>query len=230
MLPKKTPVIHADDLSVLRLGAYHLLSQALMKPDEARVRWLKKDFYEAWEQVRDALSSKEQVSLERILRKLKPALQEMSLHTLAKDFDFLFEAYAGLAAPPYETEYTKETPQHSMSQGAQMADIAGFYRAFGLQISSESPDRVDHLSAELEFMHVMAAKEGNARMENNQAHLALVIDAESKFLHEHLTRWPSEFRWRVTSALGQESGIYPLIAELIEWWVNFDARQYKNTP
>jgi TorA maturation chaperone TorD len=218
--------IHADDRSVVRMGAYHLLSQALLQPDDARVTWLKNDFCEAWEQVKTVLSNEAKTDLERVLRKLRPALHEMNLNTLGRDFDLLFEVHAGLAAPPYETEYTRETPQHSMSQGVQMADIAGFYRAFGLQISNASPERVDHLSAELEFMHAMAAKEEAARLENNQEHQTIVRDATGKFLQEHLSRWPTKFRERVTGVLGQESGVYPLVAELIEWWVYADAQQY----
>jgi TorA maturation chaperone TorD len=223
---QKSLAIHADDLSVLRIGAYHLLSQALLKPDEARVTWLKNDFCEVWEQVKTVLSSEAETGLKRVLQKLRPALQEMNLNILGRDFDLLFAVHGGLAAPPYETEYTRETPQHSMSQGVQMADIAGFYRAFGLQISNASPDRVDHLSTELEFMHAMAAKEEAARLENNQEHQTIVRDAAGKFLQEHLTRWPTKFRERVTGVLGQGSGVYPLVAELIEWWVHTDAQQY----
>ncbi len=60
---------------------------------------------------------------------------------------------------PYETEYT--TPD-ALYKAHQLADIAGFYRAFGLEMSTENRERPDHLAAELEFMHFLALKEAQA--------------------------------------------------------------------
>src|SRR5262245_748672 len=58
--------------------------------------------------------------------------------------------------PPNETEYSANSEPFFLAQ--QMADIAGFYRAFGLEPSQASPERPDHLSVELEFMAVLLMK------------------------------------------------------------------------
>ena len=39
-----------------------------------------------------------------------------------------------------------------------MGDIAGFYSAFGVQLSQDIHERLDHLSVELEFLHFLATK------------------------------------------------------------------------
>src|SRR3989304_5935155 len=60
--------------------------------------------------------------------------------------------------PPYETEYGR---RHGVGQAQGLADIAAFYNAFGLTTSAGG-ERVDHVSAELEFLAVLAPKEALA--------------------------------------------------------------------
>ena len=47
-------------------------------------------------------------------------------------------------------------------QPHRLADLAAFYRAFGLELAADAAERQDHLCIELEFMSVLAAKEGYA--------------------------------------------------------------------
>ena len=44
-----------------------------------------------------------------------------------------------------------------------MGDIAGFYKAFGVELSKDIHERLDHLSVEFEFMHFLAYKESYSR-------------------------------------------------------------------
>ena len=56
--------------------------------------------------------------------------------------------------PAYETAYA-----HPFSRQRELADISGFYRAFGVQIEGERPD---HLAVECEFASLLCTKEAIA--------------------------------------------------------------------
>ncbi|MEK7326009.1 MAG: molecular chaperone TorD family protein, partial [Chloroflexota bacterium] len=86
----------------------------------------------------------------------------------------------------YETELGLP---HEYRQSQEMADIAGFYRAFGFNIGGKVRERPDHISAELEFMHVLALKEAYAAERDVLEHVEICIDAQRKFLQEHLGKW-----------------------------------------
>lgn len=83
----------------------------------------------------------------------------------------------------YSSEYTaKEVFQKSN----QMSDIAGFYRAFGLELDEERPDA---LTIELEFMHYIIFKSIYAvEKDLPDAHekRLICIEAQKKFFNEHL--------------------------------------------
>jgi len=85
--------------------------------------------------------------------------------------------------PPYETAFSSS---HIFQQTQQQADIAGFYRAFGVDAEDE---RADHLAAELEFCYLLALKEARARERKEPEHVRVCRDAQRSFLREHLARW-----------------------------------------
>ena len=86
----------------------------------------------------------------------------------------------------YETEVGLP---HEFRQSQEMADIAGFYRAFGFNIGGKVRERPDHISAELEFMHVLTLKEAYASENGVAEHVEICADAQRKFLQEHLGKW-----------------------------------------
>jgi DMSO reductase family type II enzyme chaperone len=105
----------------------------------------------------------------------------------------------------YETECGLP---HEFRQSQEMADITGFYRAFGFDLGGVTRERPDHLAAELEFMHVLALKEAYAFNGGNAEHVEICIDAQRKFLKDHLGRWVSLF----AQALAQTAGLAPYVA------------------
>lgn len=110
--------------------------------------------------------------------------------------------------PPYETEFQPNDEPFFRSQ--QMADVAGFYRAFGLNPSAAAGGRPDHLTLELEFAAWLLLKERLALDENqDQATVdraAVCRDARASFVRDHLSWWVPSF----TTALRHkaESGCY----------------------
>lgn len=105
---------------------------------------------------------------------------------------------------PYETEYHPNEEVFFRSQ--QMADIAGFYRAFGLSVSPARHERVDHIALELEFVAFLLMKKRLLRSRQNGARegelLAVVQEARRAFCGDHLSWWAPSF----TVALRRKSG------------------------
>lgn len=90
----------------------------------------------------------------------------------------------------YETEYGLP---HEFRQSQEMADICGFYRAFGLDLGGTVRERPDHLATELEFMYVLALKEAYALQAGVLEHVEVCEAAQRKFLGDHLGRWIEPF-------------------------------------
>jgi putative dimethyl sulfoxide reductase chaperone len=97
--------------------------------------------------------------------------------------------------PLNEIEYG-EIKADPLFQPHRLADLASFYRAFGLEVTEDAGERQDHISLELEFMCVLAAKEAYA-LEHQLDDLALCRDAQRRFLKEHLGRWVPAFARRL---------------------------------
>ncbi|MFQ5838895.1 MAG: molecular chaperone [Thermoplasmata archaeon] len=118
--------------------------------------------------------------------------------------------------PPYEASHRRE---EDPLKDVLMADVAGFYRAFGLEPRDDLPD---HLVSELEFMALLCLKEAHARLRDNQEALEVVLSAQEKFLADHLGRWLEGFR----EALLRQSrlDVYPLLVDLLVDFVRAEMR------
>jgi DMSO reductase family type II enzyme chaperone len=104
------------------------------------------------------------------------------------------------SCPLNEIEYG-DIKADPLFQPHRLADLAAFYRAFGLEVTDDAGERQDHLCLELEFMCVLAAKEAYAMEHQFVAEqLAQCRDAQKQFLREHLGRWTPAFTRRLTAA------------------------------
>ena len=150
---------------------------------------------------------------------VRSTLAELARRLDAHEADALAEQYVALfdrpvAGPPYEGAYG--TPQMS-GKAMHLADIAGFYAAFGMMASGRQPDADDHIGAELEFMGALVWKEAWARAHRNTDHAAIARDAQRTFLEEHLGRWGDAFAARVLDAA--PAGLYGTAARLLRLWL-----------
>ena len=112
------------------------------------------------------------------------------------------------------------------SRNVELADIAGFYHAFGVELN-EQAERADCISAELEFMQLVSAKQAIAlealRHANAEAaeQVEICRDAARAFLKDHLTRWLGKFVL-VLEAAGA-AAVYITAAKLARDFVQFDS-------
>lgn len=109
---------------------------------------------------------------------------------LEAEHNRLFAHLGSAQCPPYETEYGYN---NIFQKTEAMADIAGFYGAYGLEPASTDTERVDFICTELEFMAYLALHEAYAREHGEAEHLDVCLDTQRKFLRDHLGRWTPVF-------------------------------------
>jgi TorA maturation chaperone TorD len=122
----------------------------------------------------------------------------VALPESAEALNGLYESAFGLlvsgSCPPYESEYVDG--KLSFQRAQLLADVAGFYQAFGLEPSHDHPERHDHLVLELEFMATLLDLEHRAAETSSpeaDERIALCQEAQRKFLTEHLAWWVPTF-------------------------------------
>ncbi len=145
---------------------------------------------------------------EATLRKLGPGEHPLSKldpdpvlnrlpHTrdkLNEEFENTFGLLVSNACPPYETEYINS--KYAFQRSNTLADVSGFYRAFGLTTSTTHPERPDHIVQELEFMAFLLGLERQAYSCDaaiRQQRLEVCREAQARFLREHLSWWAPAF-------------------------------------
>lgn len=95
-----------------------------------------------------------------------------------------------------ETEYGADNTFH---QPQQLADISGYYLAFGLRPAAASDARADHVACQCEFMDFLNRKEAllfTACSDDDET-LEVTRGAARTFLRDHLSRFGRAFATRV---------------------------------
>ena len=129
---------------------------------------------------------------------------------LAAEYSRLFQGQA--PCPPRETAYGDG--RRIGGRQAELADIRGFYEAFGVAPAKSAPDLPDHVSTELEFFALLLLKTAYAAAEGLEDERQVTERATGVFLRDHLGRWLAPFRKRL-----EEHGAaspYPESARLVE--------------
>jgi putative dimethyl sulfoxide reductase chaperone len=129
--------------------------------------------------------------------------------------------------PMNEIEYG-DIKADPLFQPHRLSDLAAFFAAFGLELAPDAAERTDHISIELEFMCVLAAKEAYAIERQTNDALAIFRDAQKKFLREHLGRWSPAFARRLArtaegTALAAVANFVAVFIQLECAWLNVPA-------
>ena len=210
--------------ALARAQVYRLLAHAFFQPDSPLSRIKANGHLLA--HGRAALATLPGAApLLKQLDVVSEGLRSTSRRELARQYVALFSHGWEGASLPYETEYT--TP-HTFQKQTQLADVAGFYRAFGLQWETQGHERPDHLSLELEYMNYLSLKEAHALAQGVEEGVAVCVDAQKAFLRDHLGRWLGVFR-RALAGRAYD-GLYAELARLIEDYVAWDSRRQGVRP
>ncbi|MCG3201268.1 MAG: hypothetical protein NFCOHLIN_01134 [Gammaproteobacteria bacterium] len=178
---------------LLRSHIYGFLACAFGPPDAE----LAGDLAAAWHGIGPELPSPGDASAHAAWSRLGAVLDGLDPAGLEGPYLGCFGYAISKDCPPYETEYGQS---HVFQKAHQLADIAGFYRAFGLEPAAHAHDRLDAIGAELEFMQFLCMKEAYGTARGHAAdRLALGREAQAKFLREHLGRWAFGFTQRLTA-------------------------------
>jgi TorA maturation chaperone TorD len=202
--------------------AYQLAALGFMYPDR---NWLvaMETFLDARKE--DAGNGRSEG--ERSLRNsLKQSLDEGALEGLALEYNRLFTATEDVLIPVYETEYAVDTV---FAKTKELADLNGFYLAFGLELGKDSQgERPDHVSIELEFMATLLIKEAYARNEGWDDKANVCLEARKKFLKDHIGRWgPALF---VMAKRKTKVEFYATLAGLTTDLINKDLKDLNVKP
>lgn len=129
----------------------------------------------------------------------------------------------GRKISPYQTEYTAEKVSR---KSFELADISGFYSAFGLNLKEEMQykEALDHISIELEFMAILEWKEQFALENGLKEKADIVGNAKFKFLNDHLAGWGYFFCHQIYGLGGD--GFFIRLAGLLESVLVSGCREY----
>ncbi len=211
--PYRRRAVQAERVAA-RSALYRLLSLGFLYPEAENLARLRSG-------IEEAAACLEYLGYSHVLPTLHSAREALPLTCEALERHYL-ETWGHTISsecPPYEMEYW---PAHIFQKSQGLADVSGFYHAFGLKISSQARERPDHLSMELEFMHFLTWKEAYALKQGHDGEkITLCRQAQAKFLEEHLS-WLSLFVQRLSQKA--EGSFLAIWGQLAEGFLSLEAQ------
>jgi TorA maturation chaperone TorD len=135
---------------------------------------------------------RERPRLTDTLRACLDLAQSTALVDWRREYTRLFDA--SVACPINETAYVRR------DKGAVIADICGFYRAFGFKPAETSGEKPDHIVCELEFAAMLLIMLAQACQDDDENAARITDDALRAFLGDHLAEWLTPFCRRLADA------------------------------
>ena len=146
---------------------------------------------------------------------------ELSLEELRTSHARLFGHSVRGTCPPYELEYGRS---EIIQQTAELADLTGFYKAFGMNMSESAFERPDHVSVECEFLGILCAKEAWGRQHSAAELTETCADAQRLFLRDYLGRWLPALAHRVRKA--EPASFYGRLASFAASFIADECRRF----
>ena len=200
-----SPVIQR---SLGRAAVYQLLSLAFDYPDEDVLEELRAYLADVSEH---PIAS--ELDLGSPLLELSLALEGSNPGTLRAEHNRLFAGRVVCTA--HESEHAFDP----FSKSRQLADIAGFYRAFGLEVARDRRGLPDFIATELEFLGLLVRKEVYAEVQGWDDRAQLAERAVSAFLKDHLGRWVPSLCAAILEHVADPDGFFAATARLCQRFV-----------
>lgn len=194
-----------SDLSVL----YTFISSLFSDPNSERFQLLEEASFRravvASSQSLDGFPGDDGDSLKSLARAILDRLSH-GKDSIAEEYVATFGHTLSKPTAPYELEHLKNEDVFFRTQ--RLADLEGFYRAFGLAIDKR--ERADHISVQSEFLAHLLAKEEFAR-ENDLGSEKIEVcrKAYRDFFNDHFGGWTPVFSRNVATL--SSGDFYPLV-------------------
>ncbi|MBI5650040.1 MAG: molecular chaperone TorD family protein [Chloroflexi bacterium] len=157
-------------------------------PDPAWLRALATD--EVFAEAPFAASQPQVVAALQLLQTWSRGISDQAIDDARADYTRLFIGPGQVVTPPWESVFFS---QERLTFQQETLQVREWYRRFGLQAERLYQEPDDHIGLELEFVAHLANLGLRALAQTDQAEFDALIDAQKKFLTEHLTRWA--FDW-----------------------------------
>lgn len=158
--------------------------------------------------------------LSKPFRILREGLKTTDCEALSQGYRTTFgSATVAMDCPPYEMYFSGS---HIWQQTQDLADISGFYKAYGLEITEgDSTSRWDHVAVELEFMHFLTYKLAYAiENDHKSEEFELCLAGKKKFLMAHIGRWIYAFS--ITAEKKSPLEFYRQVSKLANTFIHLE--------
>ncbi len=218
-----TATIALWELPLARSILYEAVSLAFLYPQAGNRALLLQKALEAVQAADEA----GRPELAQAARGLASSLEGVSEDALLEQYIDIFGHGVSKDCPQYEGEYDET---HIFLKSQTLASLSAFYTAFGVEVNPELRDRLDHISVELEFMHLLAYKEAYAGLHGHgEDKVHLCQQAQVSFLTEHLGSWVKSFIRRVGRKTGQGTP-YAAAVQLLDAHMKTDFGAFNIKP
>ncbi|KKO18750.1 MAG: hypothetical protein DCC43_04170 [Candidatus Brocadia sp.] len=209
------------DSLLTRSSMYQVLSACFLYPTEKNLSVLKTPEIQEYQKalVLCYESIDDGVELNRCFGEIQEAFAATSIEILQSEYQRIVGHTMSKECPLYETQYGAS---QVFQQVQELGDIQGFYRAFGLDTSEIEKERCDHVSVELEFMHFLLYKQAYAMENHGDEKTQICVDAQKKFLKEHIGKWVPLFSVLFARKAGE--GFYRAVSALTKEFLRLEIK------